>query len=401
MKVQSIVDQTIRKITPNMHSSRRLALHSCVSSILGGSSNSVTSIGRGISGTAFEKHKIKRADRLCSNQLLYSECLLIYQEIVSHFGHSSSTPIILVDWSDLDDRQDKFLLRASLAIDGRALTLYQEVHTIKTKDKPSTHQMFLKRLKAMFSAKTKPIVVTDAGFRCPWFQQVRELGWDFVGRVRNRTQYQLCDETSWTPVKELYKQATQSPKLVGAASLAKANPTVANLVVYKKKPKGRHRYTRKGKIAQWTNSKLTAKREKEPWLLATSLSLTNTLAKRVVKIYQSRMQIELAFRDTKSPQYGIGFSVNRTKKLERLVILILLSAITSLVLLVIGLIAEEANFQKQFQANTERKRRVLSLHYLGLRVYQESAIMLKNCAWQATKKRLEKYALIFEEKAFL
>jgi hypothetical protein len=400
MKVQKIVAQTIQKVTPNMHSSRRLALYSCVSSILGGSTNSVTSIGRGISGAAFEKHRIKRADRLCSNQLLHSESLLIYQQIVAHFGSSSATPIILVDWSDLDDRQDKFLLRASLAVDGRALTLYQEVHTIKTKDKPGTHLTFLKRLKSMFPATTQPIVVTDAGFRCPWFQQVRELGWDFVGRVRNRTQYQLSEETRWTPVKELYKKATQSPKLIGAAVLAKANPTAANLVIYKKKPKGRHCYTRKGKVAQWTNSKLTAKREKEPWLLATSLKLTSTLAKRVVKIYQSRMQIELAFRDTKSPQYGIGFSVNRTKKLERLIILILLSAITSLVLMIIGLIAEEHSLQKQFQANTETKRRVLSLHFLGLRIYQESTIILKNCSWQATKQRLEKYTLTFEEGAF-
>lgn len=401
MKAQKIVDQTIKKVTPNRHLSRRLALSACVSSILGGSATSVTSIGRGISGKTFEKHKIKRADRLCSNQLLYSESRLIYQEIVAQFAHSSFTPIILVDWSDLDDRQDKFLLRASLAVDGRAMTLYQEVHTVKTKDKPETHQLFLKRLKSMFSDSIKPIVVTDAGFRCPWFQQVKELGWDFVGRVRNRTQYQLLKETDWTPVKKLYQRASKSPKLIGAATLAKANPTEANLVVYKKPSKGRHRYTRKGKIAQWTNSKLTAKREKEPWLIATSLNITSTLAKRVVKIYQSRMQIELGFRDTKSPQYGVGFSQNQTKKLERLIVLILLSALASLILLLIGLIAEEAHLQKQFQANTETKRRVLSLHYLGLRVYKESTTIFDNWSWQATKRRLDKYISLYEAKAFL
>jgi len=41
----------------------------------------------------------------------------------------------------------------------------------------------------MFNHSTKAIIVTDAGFRCPWFQQVREVGWDFVGRVRNTNEW--------------------------------------------------------------------------------------------------------------------------------------------------------------------------------------------------------------------
>lgn len=401
MKVKSIVAQTIRKVTPNMHSSRRLALSACVSSILSGNAGSVTCMGRGISGSAFEKHKIKRADRLCSNPTLQSECHSVYQEIVSNFGHLSLTPIILVDWSDLDDRQDKFLLRASLAVNGRALTLYQEIHTIKTKDKPCTHFDFLKKLKAMFSSKVKPIIVTDAGFRCPWFQQVRNIGWDFIGRVRNRTQYQLAGEDSWTPVKHLYKKANKTPKLIGKATLAKANPTEVTLVVYKKQPKGRHRLTRKGTVAQWTNSRLTAKREREPWLLASSLKPSHSLAKRMVKVYAARMQIELSFRDTKNIQYGIGFSANRTKKIERLTVLLLLATISSLILMIIGLIAEESKLQKSFQANTVSIRRVLSLQYLGLRVYREQIIKLHNCSWLATKLRLKSYTSQFDLEAFL
>jgi len=191
MKVQKIVEHIIRKVTPNMHASRRLALSACVNSILNGNPTSVTRIGRGIPNNALEKHKIKRADRLCSNPLLQFECNEIYQTMVNQFGNLSATPIILVDWSDLDDRQDKFLLRASIAMEGRAVTLYQETHTVKTKDKPMTHQQFIARLKVMFADDVKPIIVTDAEFRCPWFKQVRDIGWDFVGRVRNRAQYRL------------------------------------------------------------------------------------------------------------------------------------------------------------------------------------------------------------------
>ena len=46
-----------------------------------------------------------------------------------------STPIILVDWSDLDERTQHFLLRASLATQERSLTLYEEVPPLSRKEK--------------------------------------------------------------------------------------------------------------------------------------------------------------------------------------------------------------------------------------------------------------------------
>lgn len=405
MKVKKIVDQTLELVTSNMHAKRRSALLACVTSILDGNPVCVTRIGRGITNSAFEKHRIKRSDRLCSNLWLQSECSDIYQALITHYGHVSSTPILLVDWSDLDDRQDKFLLRASLAVEGRAITLYQEVHTLKTKDKPSTHKKFLMQLRRMFSDEVKPIIVTDAGFRCPLFKQVQEMGWDFVGRVRNRTQYQLEQELGWTPIKALYHQATKTPKLIGAATLAKANPTQVNLVLFRKTPKGRHNLTRKGTIAQWTNSKLTAKREREPWLLATSLKCSRTLAKRVVKIYHSRMQIEQTFRDTKNIYYGLGLSVNRTRDIGRLSVLLLLAAIASFILVILGLLAEDRNLHRQFQANTIKTKRVLSFHYLGLRVYQCEWIQFHHIDTLRVQKYikilLENYTGSFDEEAFL
>ena len=49
-------------------------------------------------------------------------------------------PVIAVDWSDLDGAKRHFLLRASLLIDGRALTLVEEVHTLSGKDKRLSHR---------------------------------------------------------------------------------------------------------------------------------------------------------------------------------------------------------------------------------------------------------------------
>ncbi|MDO9049733.1 MAG: hypothetical protein Q7U66_18615 [Methylobacter sp.] len=40
-------------------------------------------------------------------------------------------PLIIIDWSPLTDDQSQQLLRASLPVGGRTITLYEEVHPDK------------------------------------------------------------------------------------------------------------------------------------------------------------------------------------------------------------------------------------------------------------------------------
>ena len=58
---------------------------------------------------------------------------------------NQSQPIILVDWSDLDPRKQHFLLRASVAIEGRALMLLEEIHPLSRKEKPAVHRLFMSK----------------------------------------------------------------------------------------------------------------------------------------------------------------------------------------------------------------------------------------------------------------
>ncbi len=69
-----------------------------------------------------------------------------------------------MDWSDCDPRKQHFLLRASVAVAGRALTLYEEVHLVSSKEKSATHKQFMK---TMLPEYCRPIIITDAGFRTP------------------------------------------------------------------------------------------------------------------------------------------------------------------------------------------------------------------------------------------
>ena len=62
---------------------------------------------------------------------------------VGHSGGARTRPVLLVDWSDLDARKRHYLLRASVAVNGRSATVYEEVHRLASKDKRRTHRAFL------------------------------------------------------------------------------------------------------------------------------------------------------------------------------------------------------------------------------------------------------------------
>ncbi|MGD4910013.1 transposase, partial [Xanthomonas citri pv. citri] len=52
---------------------------------------------------------------------------------------------------------------------------------------------FLQQLRRMIPDDVRPILVTDAGVRTPWFRAVSAMGWEWVGRLRGRTQVKPQD----------------------------------------------------------------------------------------------------------------------------------------------------------------------------------------------------------------
>ena len=375
MNVNRIVNKTINLVTPQMHKTRREALASCVSSLLHGNPATVTAIGRGIKSETSDKHSIKRADRLCSNSHLFSELDGIYTSLCTLFINCSSRPVILVDWSDLDKSKRHFLIRASLAFDGRSITLYEEVHDLSTKEKPATHTQFLSRLKAKLGDNVKPIVVTDAGFKTPWFRAVLEQGWDYLGRTRHPNFFTLDKGKKWQCISKFYKRATTRPK-ARSGSVNRTTPLECRFIIYKQAAQGRKDLNRYGKSRQSTNAKKYAKGATDPWLLTTSLKMTRQLGKQAVALYKTRMQIEEEFRDMKSSTFGLGFEQSQTKQLARLKIIILLTTLASLLLLLIGLSVIHSKAHYKYQANTTRSKRVLSFQFIARRAIQDKKLKL-------------------------
>lgn len=116
---------------------------------------------------------------------------------------------------------------------------------------------------------------------------------------------------------------------------------------------------------------------KDPWLLATSLPHDSRTARRVVKLYALRMKIEQGIRDTRDTRWGFGLRYARSRRVERLALLVLIAALGALLCWLAGLAAEAREWGRHFQANTVRKRAVLSTVFLGRQVLASSRFRLR------------------------
>jgi len=388
MRAQAILDTFLNDVTPSMHKVRRASLRAVLTSLLSGSQLSITDLGRNINSKTTEKHQIKRSMRLCSNPHLYSEISAIYSTMAIRLIGSLSQPILLVDWSDLDPRKQHFLLRASVAIDGRSLTLLEKIYTVNEKDKPRIHKTFMETLKAMLPAHCKPIIVSDAGFRVPWFKLIDSLGWDYVGRVRNKTMCRQESDSDWLLTRDLYHYASTTEKSLGRYSMRRKNSFDTQLVVYKQNNKGRKKLTATGKRSRASsNSRSNASREQEPWLLATSLpTATAKQTKKIVKIYRTRMQIEESFRDLKT---GLNFSQSKTRTLDYLSILLLLAMLAQYVLYLLGMAMKLTNRHLRYQANSVKTSTVLSYQFIGLRAFRDRSLRIKKRDWDIAYQEIQ------------
>jgi len=370
MKAKSILNNSLNFVTENLHETRKKAVLACVESLVQGAHATVTSIGRDIQSSAHEKHNIKRADRLLSNKKLNADAMGIYQSMARFLIAPKSQPIVLIDWSDLDESKRNFLLRASLISDSkRGIVVYEEVHGVGTKEKPATHRTFLQHLKKVIPKDCSPIIVTDAGFRIPWFKQIKRLGWDFVGRTRLPCTYSK-DKAGWHCLTKLYAQATTRPKTISGYLTAKHEFHV-NMALYKGAAKGRKDINRYGQPRRSKKSRKHAKGAHDAWVISTSLPMKENLGKKLVGIYKKRMQIEEGFRDMKCVRTGQSMSLHGSYKTERIANLVLLSTLANWVHYIAGSIVLSVGNQYQYQANTLKNRTVLSTVFLGRRLLKD------------------------------
>jgi len=371
MHAFSLLQRWLERNTCFMHQVRRQSLLAAVEGLLCGGTLTLTHVGRSLRGPAYTKHKIKRVDRLLGNAHLQEECRAVYGALAQWLLSGVARPVIVVDWSDCEPGHEWLMLSASLAVGGRALPLYQEVHRLSAYNSPGTHRRFLRALAGVVPRQCRPIVLTDAGFRGPWFRAVEQLGWDWIGRIRNRIKVQVEGTARWRYTTALYREATRRLRYLGWCALSHKRPYGAHLYLVRRSRRGRGRPLKCH--GRGPNARRCRKLYRDPWLLASSLPHSEHAGRRVMALYSKRMQIEETFRDLKDERWGFGLAQARSSQHGRRAVLLLIGALALLALWLTGLAAAARGWMRRYQANTERRHAVLSLIFLGREVLRDAA----------------------------
>lgn len=371
MRVASIVREVCAGCRSKIHAVRFGALVAVVEAVVRVGRLSLSALGRGIAGPAAPKHGIKRVDRLLGNRHLWAERWLIFDSMIwcvlrggAWRRHRAirSRPVILVDWTQAVG--DQRVLVAAVPIGGRALTLYFEVHPERRLGNTRVQTRFLHALRDLLPPSCRPVIVTDAGFHGPFFRDVRRLGWDFVGRLRGTAKARPVEGGPAISKDEFYSRASLVPRALGSFDLYTSAQSIrTNLVLVR----SRRKPGRKLPPPTSKEEKEFRKAARDPWLLATSLEHHD--ADAVVALYTMRMQIEETFRDAKNHRFGWALRHVKTTSIERMTILLLITALATIAVTLVGHAAERNGNHRAYQANT-LTRRVLSFFVLGCAIIQ-------------------------------
>jgi len=333
----------------------------------------VTYLGRGLKkfSKTNKKHDIKRADRLCGNVHLHSERIDFYRYMSESLIVNERHPLLIVDWSPINGNEIFQLLRVSIPMGGRALTIYEKTYKESELNTSTAHQELLDSIKYCLPDDCRPIILADAIFKTPWFKAIENMGWYWVCRVRGNVQLSI-DGEKWQKSNEWFLSANNKATTLGAIYYSKKtkHPCIATL--YKGKKKGRVKKKLRGGKSQCSTDKYQENKANEPWFLISCLPQRwDNKPKKVMKLYKTRMQIEEAFRDTKNGKLGVSLKFANSRTAERFDILLLIGALILYILWCIGFAAEQLNYHCLLQANTVKKRRVLSYIYLGREVIDD------------------------------
>lgn len=368
MQVGKFLHKFVFNALPEVHKTRRNALICTVASLLDQGKLTLTALGRNMRGKALVKHKIKRVDRLLGNDNLIADKFYIYKQLANNLLKNLTQIVIIVDWSGCCSQQ-RWILQASLAMSGRSIPIYKEIHPQSLNANGTVEKNFLNKLHAIIPQNTSVTIVTDAGFKMPWFLSVRKLGWHYVGRLRSMIQISFCSYI-WYKISSFNGKINNRPTFLGLATLGKTNKMMqANIYAYQELVKGRKKKRKKYHCDAHPDKNIVYSRaHREPWILATSLPGDIKLSRRIINIYRTRMQIEQNFRDIKNQQWGFGLRDSKTENIQRLEVLLLVGFIASIILWLIAIIAEAKKLHYGFQANTKRDGRTLSLFSLGWQI---------------------------------
>lgn len=383
-----IVQRFVHKQLNLIHAARRELLCQVVSAVMGGHLLSLSRLARAVMGESTQKAALKRMDRLIGNRRIAQEAQVVAAALLRTLCRGGQPLVIAVDWSAVSPGGAFVELRATLTWlgMGRGLTIYQQVYPESKLGNGRAERTLLDTLHRKMPAGAEVIVVTDAGFRRPWFTHVESLGWSWIGRIRAG----VCvsrERIHWAQASAWFANATGKACRWNDCWLTRKHRFACDMVLYRHRVVGAKRYGRAGHGSTPKARREARASAQEPWLLAHSPRLRSYRPEEIVAMYARRMQIEENFRDSKSSELGMGLQVSQSRLALRLHALLLISTLAAFLLWHIGQLAEAEGWHRRFKATT-RIARELSIITLAKLVCALPRLPLTDTAMRTLNERL-------------
>lgn len=289
-----------------------------------------------------------RVTGLLSNEKLNVWETLIY--LVPYVIGARKAIVVAIDWTDFDSDKQTTLAINLVTCHGRATPLlWISVSKRSLKRNRNRYEAeLLHRLKEILPKGVKVTVLADRGFGYTDFYHVlsQVLDFDFVIRFRGNIK----------------------------VTNAKGETRNANDWVGKK---GRARTLRNAKVTAKGHAVpvvvcVKAKDMKQTWcLVATNPALS---AGVIIRWYAKRWGIEPQFRESKDIHFGMGLSETTIGSVARRDRLLLISALSVIILTLLGAAGEKSGMDRDMKANTVTYR-THSLFRQGCYYYNRLATM--------------------------
>jgi hypothetical protein len=314
-----------------LHAKQVESVTNAVVGVVHAVSLSIHAIGIGLASARGlqTKHAIKQVDRLLSNPAL--DVWALFAHWVPHVVAADTAIVVALDWTDFDADGHATIMLSLVTAHGRALPLvWRSVPKAQLKGRRNQYEdEVLLRLHEVLPAGVRVTVLADRGFGDQQLYAVlRDFGFDFI--VRFRGNVTVTSATGETRAAQDWVPATGTIKQLRGARVTQ-DRTPLDLVVC-----------------------VQARGMEAPWCLAVgSATLTGAQA---VRLYGRRFTIEEAFRDVKDPRYGLGLSTTHIGDPRRRDRLLLICAMATTLLTLLGRAGESLGMDRMLKANTVKKR---------------------------------------------
>jgi Transposase DDE domain len=354
-----------------LHKKRVDSVANATLGVLQAASLAVSTIGEGlaISKGLHSKHAIKQVDRLFSNRGLDPN--LLFASWVPFILAERLEIVVVLDWTDFDKDDHSTLALSLVTSHGRSTPLlWKTVHKSKlAKRRNDFEDALLHRLREVIPDGVRTTILCDRGFADKKLYEYlkTELGFDYI--IRFRSSILVTDANGQTrAAKDLIPKSPRTLKLRGARVTKDGYEVGAVVLVHDRDMK-------------------------EAWCLATSR--TDLTGAQVVALYGKRFTAEETFRDQKDLRFGMGLSSTRIKDPKRRDRVLLVCAMATALLTLLGAAGESLGEDRMLKANTVKTR----THSL-LRQGSYYFAAMPNWPEERSARLLARFALLLSQNPF-